>query len=89
MGSRHVGEPLVLHCQLDITSGVVGALMYEWTSTCSGECFVRGNTPSISTDFLRATDSGTHTCTVTDSVGNVGSASVAISATGLLFIGAT
>ena len=36
----------------------------------------------VSTQYLKAADSGMHNCTVTDSVGNRGSASVRISTTG-------
>ena len=59
-----------------------GTETYQWSSTCTGpnnNCFVPGKkTQTISRTTLRSTDSGTHTCTATDSVGkfNSGSASI-------------
>lgn len=79
-----VGSSLQLTCR--VQGGEVqpvGSLSYSWMSTCSGECFVSGQTtPSISRDVLRAADTGTHTCAITDSVGNYGSASFNVEVTG-------
>ena len=48
-------------------------LSYQWTSTCTGSCFVLGSTSqSVVVTDLRSTDSGNHTCMVTDSLGNQG-----------------
>ena len=87
-GTGQVGTLHQLTCEVGATpTSPFGAVVYEWTSTCSGECFVLRMSPgtaaaAISTQFLKAVDSGTHTCTVTDSVGNRGSASVNIVTTG-------
>ena len=88
-GTSQVGTPYHLACQ--IGNGLtpsIGPVVYEWTSTCSGECFIlrQPGTATASTQYLKAVDSGTHTCTVTDSVGNQGSASVNVSATGKMEI---
>ena len=60
-----------------------GAVTHEWTS---GGCFVlsQSKAATISTQYLKAVDSGTHTCIATDSVGNRGSASIEISTSGEL-----
>ena len=65
---------LLLTCQV---TGATGTVTYLWISTCSSNCFVLGKTDqTISRITLRSSDSGTHTCTATDSVGNSGSASI-------------
>ena len=84
-GTSHVGTPYQLDCQIgNSPTSFIGPVMYEWTSTCSGECFVlrQPGSATVSTQHLKAADSGTHTCTVTDSVGNQGRANVNILATG-------
>ena len=84
-GTSQVGTSLQLTCQVGNTpTPPIGAVVYEWTSTCSGGCFVIGQSraATVGTHYLKAVDSGTHTCTVTDSVGNRGSASVSIATTG-------
>ena len=45
-----------------------------WNSTCNGSCFVLQQTGQqvIRTDVLHSADSGNHSCTVTDDVGNIG-----------------
>ena len=85
-GSGQVGTPHQLVCQVENGSTTTyGSVAYSWTSTCSGECFVlsQSTQATITTQYLKAVDSGTHTCTVTDSVGNRGDASVSISTTGM------
>ena len=48
-------------------------LTYQWTSTCTGNCFVLGSrTQTVMQPALHSVDSGNHTCTVTDSLGNQG-----------------
>ncbi len=67
--------PVNLTCQVE---GATGSVSYQWTSTCTGACFVsRSRTSqSVTQLFLRAAvDDGTHTCTATDSDGGTGSAS--------------
>ena len=83
-GTSQVGTHQVLACQVGLTpTPPIGAVTYRWTSTCSGDCFVLNQTAAtVSTQYLKAADSGTHSCTVTDSVGNEGSASVEISTSG-------
>ena len=84
-GTNQVGTSLQLTCQVGNTpTPPIGAVVHEWTSTCSGGCFVLGQSraATVGTQYLKAVDSGTHTCTVTDSVGNRGSASVSIATTG-------
>ena len=84
-GTSQVGTPYSLACQVGLSpTPPTGAVTYEWTSTCSGICFVlsQSTADTVSTQYLKAVDSGAHTCTVTDSVGNQGSASVDISTSG-------
>ena len=84
-GTSQVGTPYHLACQIgNSLTPSIGPVVYEWTSTCSGECFIlrQPGIATASTQYLKAVDSGTHTCTVTDSVGNQGSASVNVSTTG-------
>ena len=83
-GASQVGSRNLLTCQAGLTpTPPIGAVTYEWTSTCTGECFILNqSSATVSTEYLKAVDSGTHMCTVTDSVGNRGNASVEISATG-------
>ena len=84
-GTGQVGTPYQLACHIGSSpTSSISPVLYEWTSTCSGECFVlrQSGAATISTQYLKAVDAGTHTCTVTDSVGNQGSASVNVSATG-------
>ena len=84
-GTSQVGTPYQLACRVDNgLSTLIGPVAYQWTSTCLGDCFVLGQSraATVSTQYLKAIDSGTHTCTATDSVGNQGSASVMISTAG-------
>ena len=77
---------VTLTCEIDDT-GTFAPLTYQWTSTCLGDCFVRDQTsPVVSREGLRAIDAGSHTCTVTDDVGNTGSASVEIIVTGMAIL---
>ncbi len=72
---RAGSAPVTLTCQVE---GATGDVSYQWTSTCTGACFVGGISQSVTrTMFLRAgIDDGTHTCTATDSGGGeTGSAS--------------
>ena len=74
---------VTLTCDVDDT-GTFAPLTYQWTSTCLGDCFVRDQTsPVVSREGLRSIDTGSHTCTVTDDVGNTGSASVEMIVTGM------
>lgn len=67
---------LVLECQV---LNAVGSYSYQWSSDCTGDCFVTSQVSSvISRNALHSADSGNHTCTVTDSVGNSGMQTVSI-----------
>ena len=57
---------------------------FQWSSTCTGSYFVL-QTPKdnvVEKTILHAADSGSHTCTVTDDVGNTGNATVVVTVTG-------
>ena len=57
------GSALTLSCEVEEVDEV--GVIYEWTSTCSGNCFVRGSTTkTVSTRYLHSYDSGVHTCAV-------------------------
>ena len=72
---------MTLTCQV---TGATGTVCYKWTSTCIGNCFVTGKTEQAVTspDGLYSSDSGTHTCTATDSVGNMGSNAIVTNVVG-------
>jgi len=59
-------------------------LFFEWSSTCSGNCFAWGKTSrTISTAFLHSYDTGEYTCMVHDAInGNTGNASINVSVVG-------
>ena len=58
-------------------------LSYQWTSTCMGDCFVLlGRTQTLTESSLHSIDSGNHTCSVTDALGNSGMATTEIRITG-------
>lgn len=70
-----------LTCEVN---GAVGSPSYSWTSTCSS-CFAKNtHVKTVSQSFLRSRDVGTHTCSVTDGNGNVGSASTQMNIVGTL-----
>ena len=63
---------------------------YEWSSTCTGSCFVGGiTTANVSTPYLHSYDTGVHTCTVYDVLGCVGNASIVVNVVGKLLFGET
>ena len=69
----NAAEAVSLTCQ---ASGGTGMYSYQWSSTCTGNCFlndINQNSNMIIRDALRSLDSGTYTCIVTDSAGNSGS----------------
>ncbi len=75
--------PVTLTCQVE---GATGTVNYQWSSNCSGDCFVQTQTTqSVSQDmFVRAgVDGGTHTCTASDSSGS-GSGSTVMNIIGML-----
>ena len=86
-----ISNPAVPHFQaataLNLTCNVSGVfyppLSYRWTSNCTGDCFVLERVAStISQMALRAIDSGAHTCSVVDAVGNVGMATFEMNVVG-------
>ena len=86
--SYRAASDLILSCQVESTndgehSDVEVGLFYEWRSTCSGNCFVRGgSTKSISTPYLHSYDAGVHTCVVYDTLGCTGNASITVNVVG-------
>ena len=76
-----VDSPVTLTCH--VGSEAVQPVSYQWSSSCSGQCSVAGQTDaSVTIPLLRSVDSGTHTCTVSDSVGNSGNGSIQFNVTG-------
>ena len=73
------GSSVELLCQFDSAETLFEPVRYEWTSTCTGDCFVLGSiAATITQPVLRSIDVGTHTCTGVDSVGNIGVATTTI-----------
>ena len=86
-----ISNPTAPHFQVatavNLTCNVSGVfyppLSYEWTSNCTGDCFVLDRVVSTITQMaLHATDSGTHACSVVDAVGNFGNATIEMSVVG-------
>ena len=87
--STFTGEPpsyraasaLTLTCTVEGLDSYVG-LFYEWSSTCSGNCFTRGQTTrSVSTPYLHSYDTGFHTCMVYE-LDYTGNATISINVVG-------
>ena len=77
----HVATSVTLICQVGLDA--VQPVTYRWSSSCSGQCSVTGQTDdTVTISLLRSFDSGTHTCTVTDNVGNTGNGSLHFNVTG-------
>ena len=63
-GIALAGTSLTMTCT--VSPYTTGIETYHWSSSCTGNCFVRGaSTPVLQRDVLRVDDSGRHTCTVT------------------------
>ena len=77
-----VTSSVVLTCQ---ATGGGGTVTYNWTATCTG-CFINMDTfqnQVVGRTVLQSVDSGTYTCTVTDSDGGeMGSATIEINVVG-------
>ena len=75
------GSSVQLMCSVD---GPFPIAVTRWNSTCTGNCFVlqQSAQQSIMKSILHATDSGNHTCTVIDDVGNTGSATIEVLVSG-------
>ena len=77
----HVATSVTLTCHVSLEA--VQPVSYQWSSSCSGECSVAGQTDdTVTISLLRSIDSGTYTCTVTDNVGNTGNGSINVNVTG-------
>ena len=77
----HVATSVTLICQVGLEA--VQPVTYRWSSSCSGQCSVAGQMDdTVTISLLRSIDSGTHTCTVTDNVGNIGNGSLHFNVTG-------
>ena len=76
-----LGSMVALNCSAD---GRFGPVVTTWTSTCTGSCFVLAQSSQglVRRDVLHAVDSGNHTCSVVDDVGNTGSATVEVQVSG-------
>lgn len=75
-----VASSVALQC---IAEGASGSIGYRWTSTCSS-CFASNSLSArINEQFLRARDTGEHTCTARDSAGNSGSYTQPMKITGI------
>ena len=78
--------PGVMHrasSSLNLTCSISGLsdtqLSYQWISTCTGNCFVLGSrVQSLMKTALHSIDSGNHTCSVTDTLGNSGMSTIQI-----------
>ena len=65
----HVAISVTLTCHVGLEA--IQPVTYSWSSSCSGQCSVAGQTGNtVTISLLRSIDSGTYTCTVTDHVGN-------------------
>ena len=90
--SSFTGEPpsyraasgLTLSCEVEGVDNInILGLIYEWSSTCSGYCFTRGEiTATVSTPYLHSYDTGIHTCTVYNALGHSGSANITVNVVG-------
>ena len=77
------GSSVVLSCS---ATGAVGLVTYEWTSTCTGECFITSQSTqnTVIKDSIHSIDGGNHTCTITDDIGNSGSTTIQMHVAGTL-----
>lgn len=75
------GSSVLLMCSSDSRFAPVVTM---WNSTCNGSCFVieQSDQELIMTDVLHSADSGNHTCTVIDDVGNIGNATIELHVSG-------
>ena len=84
--SYRAASALTLSCQVEGVDDHTG-LFYEWSSTCSGNCFTRGGvTKKVSTPYIHSYDTGVHTCMVYDVKGCTGNASISVDVVGELII---
>jgi hypothetical protein len=80
-GVYAVGSSLDLTCRVQ---GGYPPLSYSWNSTCSGLCFVLGETVnSVRKEVLHSIDAGNHTCSVVDYTGRTGNTTIQIALSGI------
>ena len=82
----NAAESLTVTCQ---ASGGTGTYNYQWSSTCTGGCFLNSGstmTSSVTRNAARSSDSGLYTCTVTDNAGNSGTNSTEIEVVGMYYV---
>ena len=82
------GSTVVLNCT---TMGAFEPVVYQWTSSCSGDCFVldQESERTIAKSIIHSIDAGNHTCTVTDDVGQSESSTVEMLVVGMFQSGIT
>ena len=81
----HVATSVTLTCRVGLEA--VQPVTYQWSSSCSGQCSVAGQTGNtVTISLLRSIDSRTHTCTVTDRMGNSGNGSLNFNVTGEFWV---
>lgn len=79
-GTYQIGSSLILTCQ---AQGGHLPLTYSWNSSCDGLCFILGETTTlVRKSALHSTDSGNHTCSVTDYAGQTGAAAMELTLSG-------
>lgn len=79
--NRQASSSINLTCS--VQGMFVAPLSYMWKSTCSENCFVLLATEStITKKSINSIDSGNHTCTVIDAVGNSGTSTIQIAVKG-------
>lgn len=82
--SYQAGSALTLSCEVRGANVHQNGLLYEWRSSCGGNCFVRsGSTKSVSTPYLHSYDKGVHTCVVYDLSGCTGMANITVNIVGM------
>ena len=83
--SYRAGSSLTLSCEVEGTESDDSGLLYEWRSSCGGNCFVRsGSIKAVSTQYLHSYDKGVHTCVVHDRGGCTGNASITVNVVGMI-----
>jgi len=66
-----------VHVMCRVSGDYYTPVTFQWNSTCTGDCFIlESDLPTVNRSVLHSADSGMHTCTVIDAVGNTGSASI-------------
>lgn len=67
------------------TTEAIGQVRYKWSSTAINNfANISSSTNRISTNILKSSDAGIHTCTLYDGAGNTGNQSTTIKLIGIL-----